>query len=377
MKRKKNLTEAPFSDSELKSFLGTRRIVIADSARPSGRSLRKFFMQLGSKPTDVFHCETLDEARTVVSKEKTHLLFVDASFGLEIVNLQRSAFESGNDCATVVLTADPSASEMGQLLEADYDALLIKPFHYQAFLEALWTALSEKLKPTPYLIQIEKAKGLYRAGSYEEARLVFEAAKALESRPTLVFYYLGMIQSILGNFQKAVELFESGLALDATDYRCMNGLFEVRVKKSEFKEAYELAKRIHADYPASPQRVLELVKLSVQIRRFEDVLDYCKIFRSLEKREPTLCRAIIAGMLVCSKYLVLKSNRERGLEVLRDAARLSLETRLLHLDVLRYFLETENAAEGVAFYDSLPEETRKLPDVSALHRMLEKSRTAT
>src|SRR5690606_39484209 len=97
MKRKKNLTEAPFSDSELKSFLGTRRIVIADSARPSGRSLRKFFMQLGSKPTDVFHFATLDETRTVVSNEQTHLLFVDASFGLEIVNPQRSAFESGDD----------------------------------------------------------------------------------------------------------------------------------------------------------------------------------------------------------------------------------------------------------------------------------------
>lgn len=354
MSKKEVPSAAPFTDDELKEFLGSRRVVIGDPTRASGRSLRKFLMQLGAKSEDVILCETAGDAFDAVAEKATHVLFTDVTFGFDVIKLQQSAFKSGTEFATIVLTPDPSSSEMGRIAEKDVDAILLKPLHYQGFLECLWAAFAEKIKPSPYMIQIEKGKGCIKAGALEEAEIIFDSSRSLDPTPTLAFYYLGVIQETRGDLANAIFLFEQGLELNEKDYRCLTGLFDVRMKAEQFTEAYEIAKRIHVDFPVSPDRILDLVKLSVQMRRFEDVIDYCRIFQSLEGREEALGRVVVAGMLVCSKYLALKQERERSREVMKNASKIALESGVLAVDVLRYFVETEHFEDGREYYAKMP-----------------------
>jgi tetratricopeptide (TPR) repeat protein len=363
----KTKTAAPFTDEELRSFLVSRRIVIADAARFSGRSLRKFLMQFGAKSDDVVVCETKTEAERAIAEKPTHFLFVDVLFGLELVALQEKAFPSRSEVATVVLTTDPSAMDLGRISEQNVDAVLIKPFHFQSFQDAVHQALSEKIKPSAYTELLEKGKGLFHSECYEEAIAVFESSKALDPLPLLSFYYLGLIAEKRGDLDGAIRIFEGGLQLDPKDYRCLTGSFDVYLAAARWSEAYEIAKRIHQDYPVSPGRILDLVKLSVQTRRFVDILDYCNIFQSLEQKDEGLSRTVIAGMLVCSKYLALKGDKAKGRETLNNAAQISLTSGMLESDVLRYFVETENFPEGLEYHGKLSESVREKPEVQVLY----------
>jgi tetratricopeptide (TPR) repeat protein len=194
----------------------------------------------------------------------------------------------------------------------------------------------------------------------------------LDPAPLLSFYYLGLIREKLGDLDGAIRIFEQGLTLDAKDFRCLNGSFDAHLAASRFAEAYEIAKRIHQEYPVSPTRILDLVKLSVLTRRFVDILDYCSIFQALEEKDATLSRTVVAGMLVCAKYLAIKGERVKARETLESAAKISREAGVLESDVLRYFHETENSAAGVAFYEGLAESVRNRQDVRAIFAELQK-----
>jgi tetratricopeptide (TPR) repeat protein len=368
--------KAPFTDVELRSYLSSRRIVIADGTRLTGRALRKFLMQYGAKSDDVIICETRAAAESALAEKPTHFFFVDPVFGLDLIALQEKAFSGRTEVATLVCTLAPSSTELAQISEANVDAILIKPFHFQAFQDAVHQALADKVKPSAYSALVEKAKGLFQNACYEEAAALFESSKALDPAPLLSYYYLGLIREKLGDLDGAIRIFEQGLVIDAKDFRCLNGSFDAHLAASRFAEAYEIAKRIHQDYPVSPARILDLVKLSVQTRRFVDVLDYCSIFEALEKKDQALSRTVVAGMLVCAKYLAIKGEREKGRETLESAAKISLEAAVLEGDVLRYFMETKNAGAGVAFHERLPTAVRERADIRHLFAELQKSKAS-
>jgi tetratricopeptide (TPR) repeat protein len=324
-------------------------------------------MQFGAKSDDVIVCETKPEAEREIAAKPTHFLFVDVTLGLELIALQEKAFPNRSEVATVVLTTDPSAADLGRITEANVDAVLIKPFHFQSFQDSVHQALAEKVKPSPYTELLEKGKGLFQSECFEEAIAVFESSKALDPLPLLSYYYLGLIAEKRGDLDGAIRVFEAGLKLDAKDYRCLNGSFDAHLAAARYAEAYEIAKRIHQDYPVSPGRILDLVKLSVQTRRFVDILDYCEIFQALEQKDESLSRTVVAGMLVCSKYLALKGDQAKGRDTLRNAAKISLDSGMLEGDVLRYFVETGNLPEGLEYYAKLPTTVQERPEVQILH----------
>lgn len=356
-----------FSEAELKSFLATRRIVIAESGASSGRSVRKFLMQYGAKSDSTFICETYEQAKNEIAAKPTHLLFSDFALGLDLVALQESRFPNRAEVASVILGVDPSSDAMGTIAEANVDAMLIKPFNFQTFKDALFQALANKVKPSQYWVSLENGKKCLNESLLEEAEKTFEAAKALDPQPTLAFYYLAKVLEMKGDLAAATKVLKEGLDFNSKDYRCLSALFEVYLRGGNHQEAYDLAKAIHKEYPVSTARIPDLVKLSVFVRKFGDIVDYYEIFKNLERREPLLNRVVIAGMLVCAKYFFAKAETSLCREVLQNAAEVSLKTEVLMPDVLRYFAETAQGQAGVDFFNKLPEATQKLPECQMVY----------
>jgi len=265
------------------------------------------------------------------------------------------------------MNKNPSQTSIKLITESNIDSLLIKPVTQKNFQDALFQALANKIKPTEYHRALEKGKEHLNQDDLDQALAHFEKAQALDPRAALPFYYLGQGQEKKGNLQNAVQKYQGGLKINPIDYRCLIGLLDLHLSAKEFELAYEVAKRIHQTYPVSSTRFLGLVNLSIQVKKFTDVLDYYEAFKQIQKREPRMNRVIVAGMLVCAKYFLICNEIEKCRSVLSDAIKVAQETGEILPEVLRYCIETKNYELALDLYGKLPDDLLKTFEVQFLY----------
>ena len=266
-----------------------------------------------------------------------------------------------------MVCAEPSPIEIGMMAESNVGAVMLKPFTFENFRNAVHKALQNKVSPSPYWKMIEEGKEQYERDALDSAIPLFEKSKSLDPKPVLAFYYRGQIHRKKTEFKQAIQNFETGLSFDPKDYHCLTAVFDTRMQCSEFDLAYQAATALHQNYPVGTTRILDLVKLSVYGKRYEEIVNYYQIFKKMEKREPDLVRAVIAGMLICAKHLTLGAKRNQGLEILQNAAKVALDSNTLNLEVFRYFIESGFHDEGEKYFGSLSEEIQKQNETQVLY----------
>ncbi len=366
---------APFTEAELKEFLEKRTVVVVCAQPASAKSVRKLAMQFGARVDLTLLCETFEDAKKELSSRPVHLLIADLHFdknlGLELVELQASKFPNRLEIASIMMCGDPSSSTSGMLADSDIEGVLIKPFNTENFKTVLYSSMANKVKPSPYWRLIENGKTLFNADDYEKAVTVFESAKKLDPKPALAFYYLGQIHRKKKEYTQAVQVLEDGLKLEPKDYRCLSALLDIKMEIVDYPGAYDAAIRLHADYPVSIRRILDLVKLSIYNKKYGDVVDYYEIFKQLDHKDPMITRVIIAGMLVCSKYFSLQGKKAQALEVLNNTSKIAIETLIFRIEVLRYYIETGHVREGEVYFNGLPDDIKAQRDgqIAALELM--------
>ena len=366
--------KGPFTENELKAFLATRKIVIASLQPTSVKALRKLAMQLGSKLDKTVACFTFDEAEKELTREPVHILITDLSFekrsGLELIELQEKNFSNRLEVASIIMCSEPSSTESAMIVESKADAVILKPFTFENFRSAIYQSLANKVNPTPYWKLLEKGKEHFNKEEYEQAVQFFEESKKFDPKPTLALYYQGLIHSKKNQLQDAIKCYEEGLFFDQKNYLCLNAVFETYLLMKEFEQAYDAAKKLHRDYPVSTSRMLDLVKVSVYGKKYSDVIDYYEIFRRLNSQDENVCRAVIAGMLICAKYFALNSKSIEALCALKSASKLSLDSKILCIKTFQYFIETQNYNEAQQHHMALPEELKKQPECQLLYLAL-------
>ncbi len=357
-------------EQNLAEFLKSARIVISVTPASSGRELRKLFLKIGALPNQVIATENFEEAKKEVSSSPTHIFIVEMDFGeksgLDLIEYQEKNFKNRSEIATIVVTSGPSNASIGMMAEANVDAVLLRPLTFDNFKQAVDQALENKMSPSPYWRLLEEAKVFFNSNQFEKAVPIFEESKSKHPKPTLAFYYLGLIHRTKNEISETIRCFEEGLRLDPKDYRCLIGMLDTRIQRLEWDEAYKAATRFHADYPVSLKRIPGLVRLSVHCGKYPDILDYYKIFKDIEKRDPMLCRVVVAGMLICAKFLFKKPDALASLKVLKDAAKISSECGTLQADVLRYFVQLGYYLEGMEFLPKIPQDLRRKPEIRLL-----------
>ena len=353
----------PFSEKELKDFLAERNVLVVSTQPTSAKALRKLIMQVGSKVDRTFNTFSYEEAEKELNSRPIHILFSDLTLdkksGLDLISIQEKQFTNRMDVASIMMCGDPSPAEAAMMAEANVDAVMIKPFNFENFKTALYQALKNKVNPSPYWKLIETGKEHYHKNEFTSAIPMFEKSKSLDPKPTLAFYYRGQIHRKLSEFPEAIKSFKDGLNFSPNDFLCLNAVFDTHLQCSEYDLAYEAATRLHKDYPVSTSRILDLVKLSVYGKKYEDIVDYYEVFKKVERREGPLVRVVIAGMLICAKYMVISSKRDKGLEVLQNAAKVSSENKTLTGEVFRYFIENGYHAEAEKYYGSLGDDVKE------------------
>jgi hypothetical protein len=150
----------------------------------------------------------------------------------------------------------------------------------------------------------------------------------------------------------------------------MSGLFDLYLSQKKYELAYDTARVMFQKNPPGANRLLDLVKLSVSCSKYEDLMSYCHHFKALNTTEPTLNRAVIAGLLIASRYFRTKNQAALAAEALKDASRISIRAGLLYPEVFRYLIENEDFKQADEFYAQIPEAIRQRPAVAQLRMEL-------
>jgi tetratricopeptide (TPR) repeat protein len=361
---------ANFSASELAAYLSTRRILIADTGAYSAQALQRILMQLGAVTNEILVYRSYASAAQGILARRPQILItdlhLDGELGLDLIALQEQQFHNRLDITSIVLVPDASAAKAGMIAEANVDAVMIKPLNLQSAKEALFQAFTHKVKPSPYWSTLEKGKEHLNRTELEDAMRLFEEAKRFDPRPTLSYYYLGLIRQQQKRQEEALQSYQSGLALNPADYRCLNASLELRLERSEHSEAYAIAQRMHEHYPINARKLLDFVKLSISVGKFEDIPNYHRVFLNSEMADPKTARGMIAAMLVAGKSYAWREDHAKAVEVLRSASKLALKQKLLREESLRYWVETRIYDEAQAYYSELPATLKEDPAMQTL-----------
>jgi tetratricopeptide (TPR) repeat protein len=361
---------ANFTGAELASYLSTRRILIADTGAYSAQALQRILMQLVAVTNEILVYRSFASAAQGILARKPQILItdlhLDGELGLDLIALQEQQFHNRIDITSIVLVPDASAAKAGMIAEANVDAVMIKPLNLQSAKESLFQAFANKVKPSPYWSTLEKGKEHFNRTELEDAMRLFEEAKRFDPRPTLSYYYLGRIRQQQKRMEEALQSFQSGLALNPVDYRCLNATLELRMERSEHTEAYAIAQRLHEHYPINVRKLLDFVKLSISVGKFEDIPNYHRVFVNGETPDPKTARGIIAAMLVAGKSYAWREEREKAVDVLRSASKLALKQKILREESLRYWVETRLYNEAQDYFAELPASLKEDPTMQTL-----------
>lgn len=302
---------------EFKKFIEENDVLIVDK-NPSSRSrLVKTVSDLGAKRHMIHSCASFAEAEEIINTKKVGVVlsdyFIGGGSGFDLFKLSRQKNPNKKLCL-ILVTSNISQSSVAKAAEEDVDSFIIKPYTVQSIEENLMSTILQKICPSEYIVKIEEGKDQINTGQYKKAILTFQQAMKMHPKPALAHFYIGQAEYLLNNTEEAVDSYSDGISLVNIHFKCLVGLYDILVKESKYTEAYQVVKKIAKYFPANPDRLSEIIRLSVRTCNFQDMQMYYDIFVTLEEREAALINFMGAGMYISGKYHLMQNSPEQALK---------------------------------------------------------------
>lgn len=304
-------------------FIKEANILIVDKSSASRRRLVKTFVDFGAKRNQLHSVGHADEAKEVINEIKPKLVISDyhlnGGSGFDLFRMYKEKYPEV-ESIHILITSNISQAAVAKAAEEDVDAFIIKPYNVSSLEKNLISTVYAKLSPSEYILVIEEGKKELYQEKYEEALVLFEKAISLNPKPSLAYFYHGQAKYFLSLNKEATTDYKTGLSFNHIHYKCQVGLYEIFVKEEKFKEAYEVVRNIARYFPANPNRLAEVIRLSIMTKNYEDINDYYQIFCELEERTENIINHICSGMYVLGKYYFLENEFDKGKEVFEKIA---------------------------------------------------------
>lgn len=309
----------PIRSKSFEKFFSENWILIADAVASARSRLAASLVELGAKRNRMISVGTFEEAQNALTEKKPRIVLCDYQLGgrsgLDLLQEQRAAFPQSSESLFILVTGNTSQSAVAQAAEEDVDAFILKPFTKDSLLKTLDRAIRAKLEPSPYVLKVEEGKQLLLGSRYDEAILAFDAALALEAKPSLAHFYRGQAEQMKNALANAGDDYKKGLAFQKIHYKCLVGLFDLLQSQGRNADAYDVVRRVVQYFPANPKRLASVLRLAIVTQSFQDVEGYYQIFTQLEAREEQLIRYVCSAMSVTGKYYLRNKVNGRALEL--------------------------------------------------------------
>jgi two-component system chemotaxis response regulator CheY len=349
----------------LKNFLNEYSVLIVDRNPSSRNRLLKVISDLGAKRNMIFTASGISEASDFIKKEKIGLVLsdyeIEGGSGFDLFKLVRS-FHSGNHKMCLILvTGNISQTAIAKAAEEDVDSFIIKPYTLQSIQENLVSSISFKIFPPPYHLKIDEGKELLKQNRLFEAYNCFQEAMELHPKPSLALFYLGYTKYLMMDKSEAVNKYNSGLAINSIHFKCLIGLFDLHMSQKQFEDAYAVVKKIAKYFPANPDRLVEIIRLAVITKNFDDMNMYYEVFTQLEARDPKVLSHMSAGLFVAGKYFLSLKDEVKAITLFDKIAISCAEVKVLKAIVMT-LLENGKESEASRYMGRFPGDQLQSPE---------------
>lgn len=306
--------------------LSELRFLIADTT--AGRkTFRHLLTEMKIKTTKITVTSNLQETLEDLEKNKPHIIFADYSlepgFMPKLLEIQKE-FLSGEDVQVFFLAASKEeCSTLNISREEGFDAVFIKPFSYGHVLETFINILQEKFDPSPYTIEILAGKFLFSRGEYAQALSSFNNAEMINREHPRAKTLQGRTLMKLNRIDEAMAQFKAALKIDQSNYDALVGFLEILNIKGDYVQAYQLSKRLTSDHTLPLTMLRDLVRLSIQNKKFEDVFEYHKLLEVIRNPDPEIALNVATAFIMSGIHYISVNKLQTALDALRKAETLA------------------------------------------------------
>jgi CheY-like chemotaxis protein len=314
----------PQKVQKFRDFLREQAVFIVDSASASRRRLAATMVGLGAQMSKITLHGSFEEAEADMRVRKPKVVICDYMIGgrsgLDLLQAQRTAFPEGKDCLFMLVTGNTSQSAVARAAEEDIDSFILKPYTINSLTESIVSAAINKLYPSEYRKVVEEGKSQLFGGKIDEAMATFERAIGMNPKPALACFYYGQAETLKQALSDAQGSYLKGISFNKIHYKCLVGLFELFMSQKAYREAYDVIRRVQKYFPANPKRLASVIRLAVLNEKFEDIETLYSIYKDMELRDDEITRHMIAGLIVAGQNRLRKGERDRAVEIFKNAA---------------------------------------------------------
>jgi CheY-like chemotaxis protein len=301
-----------------KAFIEKHDILVVDKNPTSRSRLIKIMSDLGSKRHMIHSVGTFKEAIDIINEKNIGVVlsdyFIGGGSGFDLFKLAREKNPAKKICL-ILVTSDLNQSTVAKAAEEDVDSYVIKPFTVESIQENLVNTIADKVKPSKYIVTIEEGKELIAQGKYDEAIAKLQEALPMSKKPALAMFYIGQAEFLKQITDQAQGSYKKGLSYNNIHFKCLSGLFDLLMSRNQYVEAYDVVKKVAKYFPASPDRLQQVIRLAVQTNNFKDMHSYYELFTSLDERSNATINYIGAGLYVSGKYFMLNNAKDEALKL--------------------------------------------------------------
>jgi CheY-like chemotaxis protein len=350
----------------LKKFLETNEVLIVDKNTSSRSRLMKTMLDLGAAKHMIHSCGNMTEAEDYINTKKIGIVLSDyiigGGSGFDLFKMLRAKYPTNKELCLILVTSNISQSAVAKAAEEDVDSFVIKPYTVQSIQENLFSTVTQKVQPSKYQLKIEEGKAFIAESKYQEALAVLQEAIPLHSKPALALFYIGQAEYLQALKENAAGSYNKGLGFNSIHFKCLVGLFDLLMKDNKHFEAYEVVKKISKYFPSNPERLSQVIHLTVKTQNFADMKMYYDLFTEFEERAPATINYIGAGLYIAGKHYVLEKNFEQAM-LLFDCVAVSCSefTKFIRA-IVSLLVEHERGNDAEKFLTRFPSGADEMED---------------
>lgn len=341
-----------------KSYIEENDILVVDKNTSSRNRLLKIMVDLGAKRHMIHTAGHLEEATQIIETKKIGIVlsdyFIGGGSGFDLFKVVREKFPNNKKLSLILVTSNISQSAVAKAAEEDVDSFVIKPYTLQSIQENLVSTIAAKVQPSEYVLKIEEGKARINTGKYADAMTILKEAIPLHPRPALALFYLGQAEYLQEQSSQAQGSYNKGLAFNNIHFKCLLGLYEIFMRQEKFHEAYQVVKKIAQYFPANPDRLTQIVRLSVRTENYDDMQFYYEVFTTLEERTSAMVNYIGSGMYIAGKYNMLNNKFDEASRYFDNIAVSCSEFTKFIRAIISLLVEYDKTEEAEKFMKRFP-----------------------
>lgn len=373
-------TAEQINEKLLVQFLGDAKALVVDTAPSTRASLANILVGMGVKSNKVLLSSSFEDAVEVIRTNKPKLIMCDFNLGkhcgIDLIEIQRSDGKNtvvDKSGLFILVTANSSEAAIAQAAEEDVDSYILKPYSIDSLKRSLIHAVESKVKPSDYILSIERGKEKLTTGQYDEALTCFTTAMKHDPKPSLACFYIGHANRLNQKYDEAERGYNKGLTFNRIHYKCLVGLYELYTLRQMYPEAYTLISEMLQTYPINPRRLSDVLKLSLLTKNYDDIDSFYEAFKNFDERDENLIKHICAGLVVCGKHFLLKKRKDKGIDLFQKATITAAGRSNFIKEVILILLDENLHADAAEFLKRFDPALHTTPEYLSLeYRVYEK-----